>query len=120
MEVVNSKRSMTLPDGSWHECEDKRCAEKQGLHGVLRKIKSANNFRKSVQIEGEIEINKNKIWSRSVICAKIFWEEFNYSWRVCTYYIYMLYIRTMEGAAVLVSTAKGDGVVVEGQEVSTD
>ena len=44
MEVVNRKRSMTLPDGSWHECEDKRCAEKQGLHGVLRKIKSANNF----------------------------------------------------------------------------
>ena len=44
MEVVNRKRSMTLPDGSWHECKDKRGADKQGLHGVLRKVKSANNF----------------------------------------------------------------------------
>ena len=29
----------------------------------------------------------------------------------------MLYTRTMEGAAVVVSMAKGDGVVVEGQGV---
>ena len=26
MEVVNRKRSMSLPDGCWHECEDKRGA----------------------------------------------------------------------------------------------
>ena len=57
MEVVNRKRSMTLPDGSWHECKDKRGADKQGLHGVLRKVKSANNFGES-KLE-EIPMNKN-------------------------------------------------------------
>ena len=32
MEVVNRKRGMSLPDSSWRECEDKRGAEKEGLH----------------------------------------------------------------------------------------
>ena len=31
---------MSLPDGSWRECEDKRGAEKEeGIHGVSRESK---------------------------------------------------------------------------------
>ena len=44
MEVVNCKRGMSLPDGSWCECEDKRGAEKEGLHDVLRKVKVCQNI----------------------------------------------------------------------------
>ena len=39
MRVVNCKRGMSLPDGSWRECEDKHGAEKKGLHGHLREVK---------------------------------------------------------------------------------
>ena len=42
MGVVNRKRSMSLPGGSWRECEDKRGAEKEeGIHGVSRESKCA-------------------------------------------------------------------------------
>ena len=85
MEVVNRKRSMTLPDGSWHECEDKRCAEKQGLHGVSRKIKSANNFGES-KLE-EIPMNK-KYWSRSCQSVQRFSGKNLIILGGCTYIIY--------------------------------